>query len=323
MNPLSRLTARQKRILLAVMIAVGIPLCAPRLLAEYYYLGVLNSEANPDWFYKLEMLGRSATPVLIRLLGDDEYIYRQFAADSLGRLRDRRAVPRLMEVAADDPDREVRRSAIMALGMIGDDRAVPVLEELSRTTNVAFEPLGNMGEPGREALLRHLRSHPNSDARALAIRALCDTAEKGDTKAQEEVRAAVANPTSAVREEVARCLPRFLQAQAKELLRPLLDDESLLVRIGASEELANLQDRSGFDAAREILLDRSVSEDVRVRAARALGAVRSIEAFLVLRDVYETDPSIVVREGARRNLGQFSMTDVPEEIRRRRAEKVK
>ncbi len=311
MAGLSQLGQRQRKVLVALLVAVGIAFVLPRLRAEYCYLRVISTTGSRvDWFYKLEMLGRTATPVLIRLLGHDEYIYRQFAADSLGRLGDRGPVPRLMEVARDDPDREVRRSAIMALGMIGDARAVPVLEKLSVNDGFALNALAKLGEPGKEALLRYTQSDdPVSQARALLT--LCEATPRGDVAVEKQLQQALTHSDARVRKVAATCLPRMLGAEAKERLATLLADPSPEVRVRATEELGKLGDGSGFEVAREILLDYSLSEQLRADAALAISYTRLPEAYWLLRETYERDSSALVRQTAHAGLAHFSPSDVP------------
>ncbi len=112
------------------------------------------------------------------LAGDPRTIIRCSAAQAIGKLHMKSAVPALIE-AMGDPQSLVRWDAAIALGEIGDTRAV---ERLSRT--VRFDPdsdvraaaatsLGKLGTAEAiEALIETLRDRHTS-VRHAAARALC------------------------------------------------------------------------------------------------------------------------------------------------------
>ena len=69
----------------------------------------------------------TATPTLVKALGDGDPTTRLYAGWALGNIGDRRAVPGLLERVGDD-DPGVRKIAIYALGAIGDESAIPRLQ---------------------------------------------------------------------------------------------------------------------------------------------------------------------------------------------------
>ncbi len=69
----------------------------------------------------------TATPALVKALGDGDPTTRLYAGWALGNIGDRRAVPELLERVGDD-DPGVRKIAIYALGAIGDESAIPRLQ---------------------------------------------------------------------------------------------------------------------------------------------------------------------------------------------------
>jgi HEAT repeat protein len=106
---------------------------------------------------------------------DDELVAR--AARGLGAIGDTEAVDELVEVLVDE-DRAwfCRIVAANALGALGDTRAVPPLEsQLAEgewlMRDRAAASLGQLGEPGREALDRAMKS-PRSEIRVHAAVAL-------------------------------------------------------------------------------------------------------------------------------------------------------
>ena len=73
------------------------------------------------------LLAREAVPALVARLDDRAAPVRYAAAEALGRLEDRRAVGRLSEAVLRDPVGQVRAAAADALGRIGDPAALTAL----------------------------------------------------------------------------------------------------------------------------------------------------------------------------------------------------
>jgi len=93
---------------------------------------------------------RRATPELVRLLDDPGATVRRQAADVLARLGDPAAVPPL--IALLDPYQPGRVSAIQTLGQLKDRRAVPALRKLldhpdQYTSIMAARALAEIGDP--------------------------------------------------------------------------------------------------------------------------------------------------------------------------------
>ncbi|MFC2146834.1 M56 family metallopeptidase, partial [Acidobacteriota bacterium] len=82
-----------------------------------------------------ELGDRQAVPELIKLLRDENALVREHAASALRDLGDRRAVPALIETLKDE-DTVVREHAATALGRLGDKRAVqPLNQALQKEQN--------------------------------------------------------------------------------------------------------------------------------------------------------------------------------------------
>jgi HEAT repeat protein len=263
--------------------------------------GVLETrtvnDGDIDWFYELGILGEPAFPVLMRLLEDDDELTRDTAAEFIGRLRDRRAVPKLLAMARNDPNTMVQRAAVTALGMIGDPRAVPVLKELSWQNTHALRTLGKCGEEGRRALIEYFRTQPDPVWRALALGRLCSPPFETDAEVKEEAKRAVNDPAPEVRVAAVGCVRELLGENAKEWIKPRLEDPNPRVRVHACLELGKLGDGSGFEVARDVLLDRSLPNELRAEAARALGETGDPNARSLLVSVREQESSPGVRLG--------------------------
>ena len=89
-------------------------------LKNWVLLKDKNSKATWGNLYKvLEHSGdRTATPLLIEIIKDSENWTRLYAVVLLGNIGDRRALEDLREIAANDPNRKIRRSASTAISQI-------------------------------------------------------------------------------------------------------------------------------------------------------------------------------------------------------------
>jgi HEAT repeat protein len=323
------LLRRIPRWVLVVVGVIGMYFMWGRLRAEYYYLRINAGRGEAGWFRDLEAMGSVATPVLIRLLADRDRMDRYFASQALGVIGDERAVPALMEVAANDTNLMVQGGAITSLAKIKDPRAVPLLKELSwtdfgqdprltpstknsnRLDNDAVDRLRFFGEEGKQALLEYFETHPDPSRRAFALRTLCRPPLENDPEVRDEIRNAARDPMSEVRVDVARCLPEKFGEEAIPLLKSFLEDESPAVRAFASRGLGKLGDRSGYTVAMDILKDRSLPNEVRGAAARALGEIGDQNALPTLKEMMEMDSSNHVREQARRALRLLFPIGIP------------
>jgi len=75
-----------------------------------------------------------AVPELINALKDSNYNVRRLAASALGKLKDQRAVPALLDRLAHETAPQVRQYIVTALGRIGDPKAIPTLQAIAADT---------------------------------------------------------------------------------------------------------------------------------------------------------------------------------------------
>ena len=129
-------------------------------------------------------------PMTVQLLRDNDWWIRISAADTLGRIKDPRAVEPLVAVLADS---DVKLAAIEALGRIGDARALPALGRLlaDPTPDVRIEvmhALKHFKHPQVLAAITGLaQKDPDRDVRAQAVEILDELALKDrSTHAQVE-----------------------------------------------------------------------------------------------------------------------------------------
>ena len=154
----------------------------PRALVPL--LGLLQSPEAPLRLRAMEALqpiidDLRAADVLIALLDDTDLEIRVLAAEYLGLMRSRRAVPRLLallEPASDTPPR-LRAVAVDALGEIADPRATVALVDVlahgpAALHAAAASALIYIGDAGAVPALAALARDARAPARAHAVRAL-------------------------------------------------------------------------------------------------------------------------------------------------------
>jgi HEAT repeat protein len=120
--------------------------------------------------------GQASQKLLQLAVADAEPWVRYFAAISLGRLGDPRALTTLERLVQSDPAPQVGVAAIEAVGAIGGESAVQILGPLAADPtdrgHTAVRVLGQVSAPGAlEALQAALRS-PDSLRRQIAVEAL-------------------------------------------------------------------------------------------------------------------------------------------------------
>ena len=192
---------------------------------------------------------------LFRDSKNDDPRVRRYLALAMGRLKDPRAVPLLIEALDEDSgqaaDAETQIYALWALGAIADPGALPALMRAARSA-----------DPGlRKTAVHALGSFPGDESRTALVEAVGDAVED-------------------VRWNAAIALARRGDAAAAPVLASVLDREHL--------KAAGL----GPELCEETLL-----QGVAVAPALKDDAVR--KALEKLRD---SDPSLKVREAARRAL---------------------
>ena len=207
----------------------------------------------------------------IAALKDEDWAIRGEAAGLLGNFKDPRAVVPLISLLRDQ-DRSVREAAIEALRSIG----APAVETVGTCLT---EPDLSVQESA-SAILAAI-----ADERALAP--LIKVLHSGDW---------------IVRMHAAKALGRVRNADAVELLMPLLQDKVKAVREEAAAALAAIG-----DASIPHLLKALQHEDwlVRLHAVESLGRSRSKRAVEPLLSVLFNDQDSAVREDAVRALGDI------------------
>jgi HEAT repeat protein len=183
----------------------------------------------------------------------DDPRVRRYLAVALGHLRDRRAVPALLDAArgpADDPDTQIY--AVVGLGAIGDPAALPDLLALARSPDAGLRKavahaLGSLPADASRAVLVQFLEDPVEDVRWNAALSL---ARRGDAAAapvlmsmmdhahMQQVPGLGDEQREDVRMEAVRVAPAVPDAALREALTRLkAGDPSLQVRAAAARAL--------------------------------------------------------------------------------------
>lgn len=122
-----------------------------------------------------------AVSLLLRALGDDNWLIRMRAVEILGLLQSQKALEPVRRAVTDDFDEEVRRAAAAALVRIADKEALPDLllalqdnDDWVREDAAAL--LGRIGDPQAIPALTRALSDEEEDVRGAAERALKELA---------------------------------------------------------------------------------------------------------------------------------------------------
>jgi HEAT repeat protein len=252
--------------------------------------------------------GDEARAALVAILGDRNRYQnvRWPAAEALGILRDRAAVPALV-AALDDEFAIVRRYAAKALGSIGAREALPSLwarlenDDDASVIIAAAEALGQMPDPASApGLARRLDNmHPGvREAAALAL------AKVDPPTLLEVLRRTIADEAVPWRGQALRQLAEAFGWETLPTLLLLSRDRNPEVRVGAADGLRLVPG----DASAERLVEMLADEDGEVREA-AVSALdqhqhRGAVAPLIVRA--EDDPSVTIRMAAIKALAKLN-----------------
>ena len=252
-----------------------------------------------------------ALPALRTLARAGGSVGRAFAARGLGGLKDRDAVPLLVEMAGNwRADARVAVSAVRALGQVGDAASASALARLLAARDVdplvQLEVIAAVGAArAREAIERvqDLTGHPSPPVRAAALRALREIDEESftivlsglDADRHWSVRAATASVLGTL--DAGRAAPR---------LAAMLDDPDPRVVPAVLRALAQLR-APGVEAR---LADALRHEDVVIRmaAAAALGELKPAGGDARLAEAYRAwanDDTYVARGAALDALAKY------------------
>ena len=243
-------------------------------------------------------VGEQALDSLIRLVGEPS-LYAA-VAESVVAIGNAAVMPLLERLEAAAPD--ARAAAADLLGRLGDRRAVPALQRTLEDADAeviaaAAGALGALGAASTIEPLFKLFEHPQAAVRRAAIAAVNSIGAAGTSA---RARAAIASGDPRTRECAVRVAGYFGFTDCIPLLIQALRDSSEDVRRAAIEQLPMLDD---LDAAAE--LDRALQDETprnRAAAAHALRLLDDPRAGASLQRALR-DPDVWVRYYAATSLG--------------------
>jgi len=157
----SRIAARGSLALALLLLLAAAPACGSGKLEEHSATlrEDFDADERKDAAEDLGKLGdRAAVPVLCAATRDPDDKVREAAAEALGRLGDRTAGPDLVALL-NDPEKDVRGEAVKALGLLRDEARVPDLLPLlsDRSSDIREEAVEALGLIGSGHALEALR----------------------------------------------------------------------------------------------------------------------------------------------------------------------
>jgi HEAT repeat protein len=202
------------------------------------------------------------------------------AVEALGKIGDRKAIPKLYELyetLQDNSSNDLKQEVILALGKLGDERVREALLNLLNHQAFGstfyryawwkvFEALEKIGgQPVTLALTQVLLKSPNPENRWKAAEALGNLV---DETAIDSLLTALTDDNSIVSWKSAEALGKFNCLQVMPKLSPLLKDDVPNVRRSAVQVLSGFEDESAVTALLNALDDSDF--DVRYNAAQSL-----------------------------------------------------
>lgn len=273
---LSRTRVKKQRVIEALG-AIGDPAALVPLLA---LLDDKDAELRKQVLKVIEpMLDGRAGDVLIKALADGDEEIRVLAADYLGVLGSKAAVPRLLALVGEDTGAGLRVQAIRSLGRIGDARATKALVALVKTGKAdmqleAADALANLKDPASIAPLLALVEDTAFAARRQAITALRGPlrAHKDD-KARKLLEQLTADQDTVLAIDAVDALAAMADPASLPLLLKLAGGNARDLRRAAMEVVGNFV---GHDAKAIAVLVKALGDDddaVRAGAAWSLGKI--------------------------------------------------
>ncbi len=251
----------------------------------------------------LVRIGAAAVEPLLDVLDDPNPNVRSGAARALGKIGDARALGSLIFSLRNDPDVEVRKSAVWALHMGGARAVVPLIEALSDADEwVRFGAvivLAKIGDAAVEPLIEALSANLPI-VRANAAETLGRIA---DQRAAEALAGALHDPDDEVWQQAAISLGRLQDARAVRYLIRITQIAHSGLRTKAIKALGHIRDVRAVDPLIEVVYQEK-DRWMRLFAIEALGRIGDIRGIEALVDA-AYDESRDVRTKAIVTLGEI------------------
>lgn len=229
---------------------------------------------NVRWFAAFELAKRKdrrAVDAIIRAMRDPDTVRVCIMAQSLGRIKDPRALGPLTEAAFDFDNRDLRLCAIQSLGMLGDPRAIPKMIEALEMRNMPVAAASALARIGDERGVQPIiNAAADNELTLWMVRAL---GELGSMKALSYLQTLSDNKKTIIQNAADESLWKISRLSHKnnvyrQLTDTLLTDENNKHRSWAAFKLGELEGEKGLKGLLQALSD--VDHEVSGRAAAAL-----------------------------------------------------
>lgn len=228
---------------------------------------------------------RAVSP-LISALKDESPFVRMAAVDSLGLLRASAATKNIGEILLNDKESQIRQSAAVSLGYIGSQDGAPYLISAikDKDAGVRYAAVASLGQirvaeaaPALESALK--------DADTGMKRSIISALDRMDSESSVPVvRPLLNDADDSVRALAAKFLGRFKDAESKQAISERLKDSNDMVVINSAYALGRLGDASGLQAVSKIVKsDKNLM--TKIAAVEALEAIGTKEAVNLLREL--------------------------------------
>lgn len=278
-----------------------------------------------------QMSRTDALPLLLEALKDPDPWVRYFGAGSIGKLGCPEALALLTHIVQYDTASHVRIAAAKAIGQIGGQRAAEILAPMTDNPDqdiavAAITALGQVQHPDAQSTILAALKSADPERRigavigmkersgAAVVSALQWTAATdpddrvvraaidalAHRKSSESVAALLSLAASAKLRELSVSALSRLSHDAIEWLADGLNHAHVEIRLAALDALSRMKTPRATDALTMALEDAEVR--LRLAAASALSHLGSRRAERRLVILAKTDPSLEVRQAARRAL---------------------
>lgn len=217
---------------------------------------------------------KKTTPLLIRLLKNEDNKTRNTAAYTLNLLKNQNTIPEFVKLLT-DKNLEIRSMAVYVLGSLKAQTAIPNLIQLLKDENPnirseAIQTLGSLKAQAAISELIKLLKDRDDDVRYIAIRTL------GLLQAQtssSELTQLLTDKSSAIRSAAIYALSELNNQITLSEIINLLKDESEQVRSAAIYALSKLKNQAAVPELINLLKDEN--EQVRSAAIQALSFLKA------------------------------------------------
>ncbi len=231
---------------------------------------------------------------LISALKDENPFVKRAAVDSLGLLRAGGAIKNIGDILLKDKDSQTRQSAAISLGYIGNPEASQFLISALKDSDqgvkyAAAASLGQMRSPEAVKAISAALSDDDSGMKVSALTAL----DRMDAASEvESVRKLISDNDPKVRSLAVKFLGKYKDSSSAQSILPLLKDSDKMVVINSAYALGRLGDTSGLQPTAKILKTEKETS-IKMAAIESLEAINNKESVNMLKGLLNDDDQYV------------------------------